>query len=190
MGVGTSSRKGIPALAGLRGELGTWIEGKTSTSSRGFPNALAGYLGGSRSPVAATLCGCADARFVDVIPSTSMVARMRGLWVFPQARRWLRGCADYGCFPGRGWWNDLMCLDWYYCIRLVLIPLLRRHSPYPEYIECIWIDIMVIRPVLVPLLRRHSPHIWRIVCVFALILFYKTGTSTNTQEVLSRALGA
>ena len=102
VGVGASSRKGIPALAGLRGELGTWIAGKTSTSSRGFPKAKAGYLGGSRRPVAATLCGCADARLVGVFRSESLVARMRGLWVFPGPRRWLRGCADYGCFPGRG----------------------------------------------------------------------------------------
>ena len=101
VGVGASSHKGIPALAGLRGELGTWIAGKTSTSSRGFPKAKAGYLGGSRRPVAATLCGCADvggcfpvrefscadARFVGVSRSEEMVARMRGLWVFPRTRK-------------------------------------------------------------------------------------------------------
>ena len=50
--------------------------------------------------MAATLCGCVDARFVGVSPSESMVlrmrrsvppgekmvARMRGLWVFPRMR--------------------------------------------------------------------------------------------------------
>ena len=71
MGVRASSRKGIPALAGLREELGTWKTGKTIASSRGFLRAWAGYLGGSQSPVAVciVLCGCADARFVGVFRS-------------------------------------------------------------------------------------------------------------------------
>ena len=37
MGLEPHSRKGTPALAGLRRALGTWIAGKTSTSSKGFP---------------------------------------------------------------------------------------------------------------------------------------------------------
>ena len=36
----------------------------------------------------------------------------------------------------------LDCID-YYCIRPVLIPLLRRHSPYVNHCVCDWIDIIV-----------------------------------------------
>ena len=68
--------------------------------------------------------------------------------------------SDDGCFPGRDGLCDLMCLDEYYCIRPVLVPLLRRHSPYLKHCLCIG------------------------------LLLYKTGISTTTQEVLSMALGA
>ena len=40
-----------------------------------------------RGCIAATLCGCADARFAGVSPSESMVVRMRGLWDFPPGEK-------------------------------------------------------------------------------------------------------
>ena len=51
-----------------------------------------------------------------------------------------------------------------YCIRPVLVPLLRRHSPY------------------------HSPYLKH--CLRIGLLLYKIGISTTSQEVLSMALGA
>ena len=46
-------------------------------------------------------------------------------------------------FPGRDCYDVLLdCID-YYCIRPVLIPLLRRHAPYVNHCVCDWIDIIV-----------------------------------------------
>ena len=47
----------------------------------------------------------------------------------------------------------------------------------------VYLDYYCIRPVLVPLLRRHSPYLKHCLCIW--ILLYKTGTSTITQEAFS-----
>ena len=70
-------------------------------SCRGFPRVWAGYLGGSRSPVATALCSSEGARFGPtaqgarfgwwVLPPGEnncarcavIAAQVRGLWVFP-----------------------------------------------------------------------------------------------------------
>ena len=59
---------------------------------------------------------------------------------------------------------------------------------YDVMFDCI--DYYCIKPVLIPLLRRHSPYVNHYVCVIGLIFLYKTGINTTTQEVLSMALGA
>ena len=100
-------------------------------------------MGGSRSPGAATHSGCVDARnvgvssgetggarnvgvspgetqdarYVGVSPAKRIVAQKTGI---PRARRIV---------------NEYM-LDYYYCIRPVLVPILRRHSPYVKHCMC------------------------------------------------------
>ena len=60
-----------------------------------------------------------------------VAARMRGLWVFPHPRVWLRGCAVYGCSPGR----EDGCAD----ARIMGVSL----DEDDEIIICVWIDIIV-----------------------------------------------
>ena len=52
----------------------------------------------------------------------------------------------------------------------------------------VYLDYYCIRPVLVPLLRRHSPYLKHCLCNG--LLLYKNGISTTTQEVLCMAPGA
>ena len=56
-------------------------------------------------------------------------------------RAYARFGSDDECFPGRDALYDLMCLDEYHCIRPVLVPLLRRYSPYLKHCLCIWIIV-------------------------------------------------
>ena len=56
--------------------------------------------------------------------------------------------------PGETVCHVIIGLDDYYCKRPVLIPLLRRHSPYVNHFVS---DYYCIRLVLIPLLRRLSP---------------------------------
>ena len=64
-------------------------------------------MGGSRSPEAATLCGCVDARLVGVSPGENITAQMHGwlsAWlvgVFLGRENNRAGARFGGCFPGR-----------------------------------------------------------------------------------------
>ena len=100
-GSGPPTSKGKSGLSWVRKYSEEWRAGKTITSRRGFPRAYAGYLGGSQSPVATSLCSSEGARF-----GPTVQGKWFGWWVFPpgennpcKVRGYNRASAQFVGFP-------------------------------------------------------------------------------------------